>query len=152
MGMNVVSVRKKIDTTKYKEGVCRIGFFSESKYESTLPVAKVAFYNEFGVPYGTGERIPPRPFMRPALHQNRAKIIAELRARYMQAMKDNRNTMSVLEDIGIKMQGLIQEQIRNTVFPPNAPSTIKKKGVNAPLRDTLVMLHSVNHKEEEIRK
>ena len=152
MGMSVRSYRKKLDTTKYKEGICRVGFFESSKYEGGKTVASVAAANEFGVPKDSGERIPPRPFMRPAIHQNKTQLIETLRSKYRQALKDNEDTMKVLNDFGIKVQGLIQEQIINTWEPPNAPSTIKKKGLNAPLRDTRVMLHSVQHQEEEIRK
>lgn len=152
MGISVISYKKKIDTTKYKEGVCRVGFFSNSRYENDVPVAFVGYCNEFGVPHGSGTRIPPRPFMRPALHQNKAKIIAELRSKYRQALKDNKDTMTVLNAIGEKVKGLIQEQILNTWEPRNAPSTIKRKGVDAPLRDTKVMLHSVAHQEQEIKK
>lgn len=146
--MSVRSYRKKLDTTKYKEGICRVGFFEGSKYKSTLPVAAVAYWNEYGVP----NKIPARPFMRPAIHENRAKLISILRSRYKKALKDNEDTMKVLNDFGIKVQGLIQNQIIDTWYPPNAPSTIKRKGLNAPLRDTRLMLHSVQHQEEEIRK
>lgn len=146
--MSVVSVRKKFDTTKLKEGVCRVGFFSASKYESTLPVAQVAWWNEFGVP----NRIPARPFMRPVMHQNRAKIISNLRSRYQKALKDNENTLKVLHQTGEEVKGMIETQISNTWEPPNAPSTQKKKGKNAPLRDTLVMLHSVRYQAEEYKK
>ena len=62
------------------------------------------------------------------------------------------DTMKVLGRFGQMVQGLIQIQIANTFTPPNAPSTIKKKGFNKPLVDTGVMLQSVSHQEEEIRK
>lgn len=146
MGMSVISYRKKLDTTKYKEGICRVGFFEGSKYEGGKTVASVARYNEFGL------GVPMRPFMRPALHENKARIISELKSEYKQAIKDNANTMDVLSRMGLKIQGLIQAKIISTTEPPNALSTIKRKGFNAPLRDTLVMLGSVQHQEEEIRK
>lgn len=152
MGMNVVSIRKKIDTTKYKEGICRVGFFENAKYEGGKSIAMVARANEFGVPRDSGERIPPRPFMRPAIHENRAKLVDFLRSRYMKALKDNENTMNVLERFGLMVQGLIQAQIIMTNEPPNAPSTVKRKGFNKPLVDTGIMLASVSHQEEEIRK
>lgn len=164
MGMSVISYRKKIDTTKYKEGVCRVGFFEGSRYDGNLSVAQVAYWNEFGNRAG----VPKRPFMRPAIHQNRNRIVAELRSKYQQALKNNDNTMKVLERIGQKVQGLIQEQIIRTSEPANAritveggwmrnkqtgkPVYIEGKGFNAPLRHTGLMLSSVRHQEEEIRK
>lgn len=146
MGMTVRSYRKKLDTTKYKEGICRVGFFEGSKYEGGKPVAAVAFWNEFG------KGVPPRPFMRPAIHENRSRLIAMLRSNYQKALKDNENTLNVLERFGLMVQGLIQEQIITIMEPANAPSTIKRKGFNKPLIDTGVMLASVSHQTEEIRK
>ena len=144
--MSVVSIRKRVDTTKYKEGICRIGFFEDSKYEGGKPVAFVAMCNEYGL------GVPMRPFMRPALHENRSKIIAELRSQYRQALKNNKNTMLVLEIMGEKVKGLVQEQIAIKVEPANAPSTIKRKGFNKPLIETGIMFASVRHQEEEVRK
>ena len=144
--MSVVSICKKLDTTKYKEGICRVGFFENSKYSGGKPVAAVAYWNEFGL------GVPERPFMRPALHQNRSKLIAMLRSNYKQALKDNTDTLYVLEKFGQMVQGLIQEQIIATIEPHNAPSTIKRKGFDKPLVDTGIMLASVRHQAEEIKK
>jgi len=162
MGMDVITVKKKMDTTKYKEGVVRVGFFESSKYDGGLSVAKVARWNEFGI------GVPKRPFMRPAMFENRTKLKEFLRSAYMKAIKDNTDTMKVLERFGEQCKGMIQNQIISTYSPPNSPITIyggwirnKKtgkpvyvegKGFNAPLRDTGIMLHSVQHQEEEIRK
>lgn len=152
---NTISVRfekKNLDLDKIKEGVVRTGFFEGSRYEGGKTVASVAAANEFGVPKDSGERIPPRPFMRPAVHRNRQMLVERLRSEYKKALRNNTNTMDVLEIFGQLVQGLIQNQIINTTYPPNAPSTIKRKGINAPLRDTKLMLHSVSHQEEEIMK
>ncbi len=136
----------KYDLSKLKEGKCRVGFFESARYASNLPVATVAQWNE----YGTKQHVPARPFIRPALHQNKAQLVDLLRRRYDQALRNNDNTMNVLFEFGEYCKGLVQDQIRNTWSPPNAPSTIKQKGKNTPLRDTMVMLHSVSHKEEEL--
>lgn len=146
MGNNI-SVRlskKNIDLSRYKEGRCRVGFFEGQKYKNDLPVASVAQFNEFGL------GVPMRPFMRPALHQNKEQLVDLLHRRYAQALRNNEDTMRVLFDFGLMCKGLVQDQINNTWSPPNAPATIKKKGFNAPLRDTKVMLHAVSHQEEEI--
>lgn len=146
---NTISVRfekKKLDLDKIKEGVVRTGFFEGSRYEGGKTVASVARYNEFGL------GVPRRSFMRPAVHRNRQMLIERLRNDYKKAIYHNTNTMDVLEVFGQVVQGLIQNQIINTTYPPNAPSTIKRKGFNAPLRDTRLMLHSVRYQTEEIMK
>ena len=146
---NTISVRfekKNLDLDKIKEGVVRTGFFEGSQYEGGKTVASVARYNEFGL------GVPKRSFMRPAVHRNRQMLVERLRSEYKKALRNNTNTMDVLEIFGQLVQGLIQNQIINTTYPPNAPSTIKRKGVNSPLRDTRLMLHSVRYQTEEIMK
>lgn len=144
--VKVTYKKSNYDLDKIKEGKVRVGFFESSKYEGNLYVAQVARYNEFGL------GVPMRPFMRPAIHQRKSELVNLLRSKYKKAFKDNSNTMEVLEVFGEYCKGLIQNQIINTNYPPNAPSTIKRKGFNAPLRDTHLMLNSVSHQEEEVFK
>lgn len=146
---NLITVQRKkrnYNTHLVKEGVVRVGFFPDSRYDGNTSVAQVARYNEFGA------GVPARPFMRPAVHQRKTDLTNLLHRQYRQALRDNQDTLEVLERFGEYVKGIIQEQIVNTNEPPNAPSTIKKKGFNAPLRDTLVMLHSVRFQAEEHKK
>lgn len=143
---NVRFEQKAYDLSKLKEGRCRVGFFESAKYDNDTPVAAVARYNEFGL------GVPMRPFMRPAIHQNKEGLVDLLHRKYSEALRNNIDTMAVLFQFGLYCQGLVQDQIRNTWSPPNAPATVRKKGKNTPLRDTLTMLHSVSHQEEEVRK
>ena len=153
--------KKRLDLDKFKEGRCRVGFFSNSKYDDGKSVAQVARWNEYGV------GVPLRPFMRPALHQNKEGLVDLLHRRYASAVRNNEDTMVVLSQFGEYCKGLVQDQINNTWEPANAPITIhggwmrtksgkafyvEGKGFNAPLRNTKIMLHSVSHQEEEIRR
>lgn len=150
MGNCITVVRKKRDynTGLLKQGVVRVGFFEDSRYDGNTSVAQVARWNEFGVP----SRIPKRAFMRPAVFEKKTDLNNMVHKMYRQAIRDNQDTLETLEKFGEYVKGLIQEQIRNTTEPPNARSTIKKKGFNAPLRDTLIMLHSVRSQAEEYKK
>lgn len=154
--------RKRLDLDKYKEGKCRVGFFSTAKYDDGKSVAQVARWNEFGL------GVPMRPFMRPALHQNKAQLVELLRTKYASAIRNNQDTMEVLYRFGEYCKGLVQDQINNTWEPANSyltihggwirnkktgkPVYVEGKGFNAPLRNTKIMLHSVSHQEEEIKK
>lgn len=153
MGNMITVTRKKrnYNTHLLKQGVVRVGFFPQSRYEgndskSGLSVAQVARFNEFGL------GVPKRPFMRPAVFEHKADLTNNLHKRYRQAIRDNQDTMMVLENFGKDVAGLIREQIANTNEPPNAPSTIKRKGANTPLRDTRLMLNSVSYQAEERAK
>ena len=116
MGNMITVTRKKrnYNTHLLKQGVVRVGFFPESRYDGGKSVAEVARYNEFGL------GVPRRSFMRPAVFEKKTDLVNLLHRQYRQ--------------------------------PPNAPSTIKKKGFNAPLRDTHLMLNSVRYQAEERAK
>lgn len=146
---NVITVTRKkrnYNTHLLKQGVVRVGFFPQSRYDGGTSVAQVARYNEFGL------GVPARPFMRPAVFEHKTDLTNNLHKRYRQAIRDNQDTMMVLENFGKDVAGLIREQIANTYEPPNAPSTIKRKGANTPLRDTRLMLNSVRYQAEERAK
>ena len=145
-GLTVRCTRHKMNLDQYKEGIVRVGWFAGTQYSNGQPVASVAYYNEYG------KGVPARPFVRPAIHQNQAHLVDLLRTKYKQALRNNDNTLQVLGQFGMYVKGLIQQQIINTNSPPNAPSTIKRKGKNSPLRDTTVMLHSIGHQVEEADK
>lgn len=160
--MQVRYTKNKMNLDNIKEGIVRVGFFEGSKYEGNLSVAQVARWNELGI------GVPKRPFMRPAVHRNKSQLYDRLRSDYKKALANNTNTMDVLDGFGLLVQGLIQNEIINKTYPRNADITIyggwmknKKtgkpfyvegKGKDSPLRNTRVMLNSVSHQEEEIRK
>ena len=49
-----------------------------------------------------------------------------------------------LQQLGAMAKGLVQDEIVNGDFAPNAESTIQKKGSEQPLIDTGTMRQSVN--------
>lgn len=114
--------------------ILSVGFFPKSKYENGTYVASVAYWNEYGT-----KRIPPRPFFRTAILENKGK------------WKDHfYNSVSKIGlQGGIKSLGeLVIKDVKQSILswstPPNAPSTIKHKGFNNPLIDTFKMVNSVD--------
>ena len=165
MVMKATVQKKRYDTNMLREGVVRVGFFEESKYEDDLPVAQVAVWNEYGTHIEHG--IPERPFMRPAVFEHKQELTEKLRSLYRKAFKDNQNTMAVLELFGEDVVEKIKSQIDSVYRPANAPITIeggwlgrkgKKsvyiegKGGSKPLIDTGDMQRSVKYKAEEVFK
>ena len=57
-----------------------------------------------------------------------------------------------LNRMGEVMQGQLLASIDAMVDPPNAPSTIKRKGFNKPLVDTGKMRKSVEEKGYEVKE
>jgi len=104
---------------------------------SGLPVAQVAFWNEFGT-----SRTPARPFIR--------NMIASKSPRWGNVMGLNLRATgyNAQQTLGI-MGELIKDQmvtsIRDFRDPGNAAQTIARKGFDKPLIDTGVMQRSVDY-------
>ena len=113
-----------------------VGFLAGSVNRSgeSIPVYMAA--NEFGT-----SRIPPRPFFRnmiaakgPAWGGNVAELLKN--TEYDSAL--------TLIRMGHLISGQLQVSINETNTPPNAPSTIARKGASKPLIDTSDAWKSVN--------
>ena len=86
--------------------------------------------------------IPPRPFFRTMIAKESPQWGKELG----KLLIDGRyNARRALDGMGKVIGDQLQASIRNFSDPPNAPSTVRKKGFNKPLIDTSDMLKSVDH-------
>lgn len=112
--------------------------------KTPLTLAHLGMIHEFGVP----GRIPARPFLNLAIENNRAMLQALNRDLLLKVLHSGMTKEVALGKIGAVGQGLIQKQIRLTVSPPNAPSTIKRKGSSHPLIDTGQMVQNVQWERE----
>jgi HK97 gp10 family phage protein len=106
-----------------------------------LSMPEIAAANEFGT-----DKIPARPFMTTAFDENRSRINDFTRKEYDKIISGKQTTERALGRIGIAMVGLIQKKIRQIIYPPLAPSTIKAKGSSKPLIDFGQMIQSVREK------
>lgn len=146
-----LSIRRRGDASKFIDRIKRaiegpsqvkVGFPAGTESE----VLTKAAVNEFGTSDG---RIPERPFMRNSLKTNR-DVYQRLAAGEAKAIVHGRSDMrSSLTRIGIAAQGHIQKEIASSVPPPNAPSTIERKGSSTTLIDTGEMRQSVTHEVED---
>ena len=111
------------------------GFFSTARYPAGEAVTNVAAQHEYGI------SVPERPFFRQSL----AGAERALRAIVRDGL-DGR-TMAVTERtanrVGAHFAGELQASITRLRTPPNAPSTIRRKGSSNPLLDTGFMRASV---------
>lgn len=117
----------------------KVGFLAGATYSDGKPVAMIASIQEFGAPRAG---IPARPFFRNMIAAKKGewpRAIADL-------IKDNDYDVGKAFNIaGYAIAGQLRQSIIDTNTPPNAPSTIAKKGFNAPLRDSGHMLNSIGH-------
>lgn len=136
----------------------KAGWFESATYKKGMPVAAVAYINEHGAitnggaiaaAYQSGGKgakpgyIPPRPFMRMTAEREQEAWLGYLEAGAGDVLDGSKTALQVVELVALKAAGDIGKTIATFTTPPNAPSTIKRKGINAPLRDTKQMLQSV---------
>lgn len=126
-----------------------IGFFEEDRYgpeNENLPVAQVAYYNEFGTVHN-----PTRPFMEETFSDalTQRHINKMMKQIFESALTNGRAVHRLLIELGDDVAELMKVQILN--YPgSNSPETIaRKEGRNTPLRDTEFMMNSVKF---EIRR
>lgn len=113
----------------------RVGFIDGATYTDGTNVATVAFWNEYG-----SDKSPPRPFMRNTFADKKSQW-TQLAIGLYRAYGEEK----MLMQLGEVMVGDIQQSIVTFTNPPNSAYTIKKKGFNAPLRDTMLMSRSLSY-------
>ncbi len=91
----------------------------------------IAAANEYGTSDG---RIPSRPFLRNAL--NKPELVAFVQNIATKYIKGDTGLDESLNKIGAYTAGLVQRSIGSDTPPPNAASTIKRKGSSKTLINT----------------
>lgn len=118
----------------------KVGFRGGSNTEADgADVCQVAVWNEFGT-----SEIPSRPFMRQSTDNHKSQI-SDFMSNQKQEILNGADAENILKELGIFQKGIIQEEIVEGTFTPNAPSTVKKKGSSRPLIDTGLMRQSVQY-------
>ena len=134
-----LSIKLRNLTKQMKDKEVRVGFDGSSgAYDDGVTIAMVAAWNEYGT-----EHSPSRPFMRDTVRNGKEKIINHATNEAKKAIRGDGDINVLLNSIGAHTKGLMQQEIRNGEFAPNAPSTIAKKGSSKPLIDTGRMRQSV---------
>ena len=117
-----------------------VGFINGATYPDGMSVAQVAFQNEYGT-----SKIPARPFMRYTIQEENSGW-GDIVADQLEMGVTPKFAMGIL---GTVIKGQIIDNIESWQEPPNAPSTIKRKGFNAPLRHTGILKSSITYRVRE---
>lgn len=129
------------DIGKKMQGSVKVGFLEGATYPDGMPVATVAFWNEFGT-----SRAPARPFFRTTISDKASEWGDRLAGAAKHYDYDGAKVMGLM---GETMAEDIQTSITGWTDPANAESTVSAKGFNAPLRDTNLMHDSVKYEVSE---
>lgn len=132
---------------KLGESQVLVGIRSEAGGEvpegSDLNLAQIAAVNEFGS-VDPPDRPPERSFLRSTMDNN-AKAYADMVGDVVGKAIDGRQSLDKgLGLLGARAVGDVQQTMRNLDTPPNAPSTIARKGSDNPLIDTGRLRQSID--------
>lgn len=117
----------------------RAGFQSDGSSGEGTDITDIAMWNELGT-----VNIPSRPFMRDSVDKH-ADDINRMLAEQKAALLGGATAEDILNAAGIFIKDLMQTEIEQGDFVPNAPQTIRRKGSDKPLIDTGRMKNSVNY-------
>lgn len=105
--------------------------------DGAMSMATLGAIQHFG-----NDRIPARRWLDVGVESGTSEYLAIIQEGIAAGLTEDK----ILEQIGAVAQGVTQEYIRDLKDPPNAPSTIKKKGSDNPLVDTGALMQSVTYK------
>lgn len=108
-------------------------------YDDGTPVAEAAALNEFG---SEGGLIPERSFLRSTLDENQSRYARALEKAVDRSLDGVPLNVALLP-LGQQVVSDVQRKIESGVGPPNAPSTIAKKGHGDTLQDTGLLHDSI---------
>ena len=137
-GQNVERYFRDLAQRVRRGGTLEVGFMSGATYPDGTPVPLVAALNEFGT-----SRVPPRPFFRSMIAQKSSGWGPAAARLLAQNNYDVRTTLTL---VGEGIKGQLQQSIASNTPPPNAPSTVARKGHGRTLIDTGQMLNSVTYR------
>lgn len=88
------------------------------------------------------DKIPARPWLDVGVEQGNKEYLEVIEEGAASGLSQSQ----ILEQVGAIAVGYVQQYITDLRDPPNAPSTVKKKGSDNPLIDTGAMRQSVTYK------
>ena len=150
------NLKALLQTVANQRADVKAGFFEGRKYPDGTAVAYVAAIQEFGevidAKSGGTITIPARPFMQGAIdknHSNWSKIFTKQSSE--QLANGGFNLKQIFNVLGMVVAGDIKDSIVQGNWKQNAASTVARKRKDTPLRDTMVMLQSVEYEVSDSR-
>lgn len=138
-------------TPAYKKAIV-VGVFATATYATPdgkgERVADVARANDKGT-VTAGGFIPPRPFLTRSFSFNKNTLIyakhfnKRMKTNFKKTLNLSEAYLLTLQSLTSWVRGRVQHRIKNWSQPPNAPSTVERKGEDAPLRDTGTLRRSI---------
>jgi len=148
-GRNALGSFDKFDDVALRNSIYEVGIVDGSiAYDDGTPVADVAFWNEFGTDTG----IPARPALRTAVADSKKELRKVGRLNATKIVAGQLRFDAGMRQLARIVRDAMKLSILEWSTPPNAPSTIKRKGFDDPLIDTGLYHDSIDFKLLKTRK
>ncbi len=126
------------------QSVVKVGLLGNGKNErndGALTNVEIGAIQEFGA-----GNVPERSFIRSTFNSKRSEYIAMLKKLVPQIYALKMTVKKALDIIGMRMAADMKKRITEGagIPPPNAPSTIARKGSERPLVDTGQLLNAIS--------
>ena len=132
----------------------RVGIQQGAASDDGADMVDIAMWNELGTAHA-----PARPYLRQSVEKNKSTITEMCKQQLVAIVRGQATAEKALQAIGAMQVGLVQNEIRNGGFAPNAPITveggwmtrngkaffIKGKKSNRPLIDTGRLRQSIKY-------
>lgn len=138
-GKRFLSEIDELKKMHVKIGFQRGDVQEEDDSGNAVDLCDIALYNELGT-----SNAPSRPFMRDAIDKHKDEIDKFLDAQFGLLANGKTDAETMMQSIGVFLKGIVQREMVEGDFVPNAPSTIRRKHSDKPLIDTGRMRQSVN--------
>lgn len=99
------------------------------------------YFNEFGT-----DTAPARPFIRTTHDTQKLKWVRQMQSDLGRVMDQQMTGQQMLESVGAMAADDIRQAVTDWDTPPNAPSTIQRKGFDDPLVETGEMRDAIAYK------
>lgn len=126
-GARALLTRLRASATAVEVGV--LGADASKEESEGVTVADVARWAEYGI----GQ--PQRRWLGGWIDENQAALLERVRIESRAVIAGDRTKPEALARLGLWIQGGIQQRIANGIEPPNAESTVERKGSSTPLID-----------------
>lgn len=121
--------------------VLQIGVRDSSRAGDGISNAELASIHEFGT-----EHVPERSFIRSTMDEHREEYARILAAEARKVIEGKRTPALSMDLMGQKVASDMQRKIEQGVPPPNADSTIKRKGSSKPLVDSGQLKNAITYR------
>lgn len=125
-----------------KEVKIVVGILEDTEYPNGEKLFNVAADNIYGT-----EKIPPRNYIQASIKEFKQASV-DFKKNWLQRWKKNLETETAVSKFGHEAKTIEKANILTFRDPPNAPSTIKKKGFNNPLIETGLLFNSIDWKKK----